>query len=159
MNQKTVCKISIFIFLVSLAATSYGGMSRSEAVKLKPKSDNDALLFAERFDPVLATLKHKVVFYLNDVKVLEPNKYHAVPLHLRPGKYNIRWEIYNKKGEQIKRYEYMAELQAGKVHETAVQFNFAWICSKKARVMKPQIFFLDLKFHDEMDLRNKIKPL
>ncbi len=159
MNQKTVLKTSIFIFLVSLTATSYGGMSRNEAMKLKPKSDNDALFFPQRIDSALVSLGDKVVFYLNDVKVVELSPgTTAVPLHLRPGKYNARYEIYNRNGEQKKRFEFLAELQAGKVYESYVRYTFMWICLKIS-VMKKSFFFLDMKFLEEMDLRNKIKPL
>ncbi len=158
-SKKVVFQIIIFLSIFSLSAVAFGEMSRKEAQRLKPKSENDSLLYVVRADSAAMSLKHKVVFHLNNMKVVELNYMGVAAVHLKPGKYDIKWECFNKNGKCIKEWKYSGELKPGKIHQTGINHNFVWGGFPIVTTQKNTLLMFSAKFEKELDMRNTIKPL
>lgn len=142
-----------FTFLFVLTACA--PLKPIQQVNLKPDT---GVLYVIREDAALS-MNDKIVVYLNKVKAAEINEFDGYKaLILTPGKYTIQFDVFNKKNELIKRYDYSEEVKPNKKYMCVIAFNFGWRGWKKFFDAEKKSIFARHKFRGEINLTGIIKP-
>lgn len=150
-NLKFWRKAAIF-FTLSLVIILITGC---KTLDIKPQKPGTAVLYVIRED-ALASYGHVVKVYLNDQFAVELKREEYAALHLKTGKYEIKWDIRKKDNQLIKEHVYSGTLSEGETRSSMIAYNFGWKGWK--RFMKGGSITAKFKFVGEIDLTNKIKP-
>jgi len=127
----------------------------------KFKSGEDAILYACRQNSIFS-YGDSVHFYVNKKKIgeLKGDKYFA--MHLKPGRYSVQWKVYSSSGKVLFDKDYGSTVfKAGIAYGTVVNHAFgAWRAPFKPYDVNIQgAMRRGVNLAEEIDLRNKIKPL
>ncbi|HOP63855.1 MAG TPA: hypothetical protein PK358_17405 [Spirochaetota bacterium] len=145
-----------FIFLIMLIAISF---TSCKSYDTKFKTAQDTILYAVRTD-ALFSYRDTVHFYLNGKKITEIKRDSYVAVHLKPGKYSVRYKVTASDGKVLMDKDYGPHVfKPGVAYGSAVIFAFFW---------HPPFDFYDTdiqgakrvspNLQEEIDLRNKVKP-
>ena len=148
----------IYFTLVLFIAVS---LTSCKTYDTKFKSPQDTILYIVRSNGD-ANRKDRVYFYLNGKKVAEIMDRKYIALHLKPGKYSARWEVFSPSGEKLADLDYGSEVfKAGVAYGCAINCRFQkWRAPFKYFDKNIQGAILvdpDAK-REEIDLRDTIKP-
>jgi hypothetical protein len=123
------------------------------------KSQQDTILYAVRQDSITSD-SDKVHFYLNGKKIVELNTNSYAALHLKPGKYTVRWMTYDENDKLLTKKEYSGYLKGGEANQSLINHAFfgwrGW--DKFDTDMQGAMLAGGVKLVEEKDLRNIIRP-
>jgi len=154
---RTVLNRLCFISGILLIAVIF---TSCKSYDTKFKSEQDTILYAVRKDALFSYVD-TVHFYLNEKKITEIKRDSYIALHLKPGKYSVRFKVTSGSGKVLMDEDYgSAVFEPGVAYGSAVIFFFYWhppfqpfdVNIQGAQRVTPYL-------QEEIDLRNKVKPL
>ena len=140
---------------VILTSTGCVALKPIEPVTLKP---NTSVLYVFREDSA-TSMSDKVFIYLNDKKateILDFDGYKA--LVLKPGKYNIKFEVFNKKNKLIKKKDFTSDIEPNRAYMCAIAYNFGWRGFDHFFDAEGKSIMFRFKFKGKVDLTKVIAP-
>ena len=143
------------LILMSLILTSIGcaALKPLQPVKIKP---NTSVLYVFREDSVVS-MSDKVIIYLNGKKateIIEFDGYKA--LMLKSGKYNIKFDVFNKEEKLIKQQDFSGVIEPNRAYMCSIAYNFGWRGFNRFFDAEGKSVFLRYKFRGEVDLTEVI---
>ncbi len=148
----------VYFSAVLLIAIS---LSSCKTYDTKFKSPQDTILYLIRSNGK-PNRDDRVYFYLNGKKVVEIMHRKYIALHLKPGKYSARWEVFSKTGKKLADLDYGSEVfSAGVAYGCAINCRFnKWRAPFKNfdKNIQGAIRIEPDYEKEEIDLRDSIKP-
>jgi hypothetical protein len=141
--------------LIILTSTGCVTLKPIEPVTLEP---NTSVLYVFREDSA-TSMSDKVNIYLNDKKateILEFDGYKA--LVLKPGTYTIKFEVFNKKNELIKKKDFTGAIDPNKAYMCGIAYNFGWRGFDHFFDAEGKSIMFRFKFKGKVDLTKVIAP-
>ena len=145
----------LILALVILTSTGCVVLKPIEPVTLK---SNTGVLYVFREDSAIS-MSDKVFIYLNDKKaaeILEFDGYKA--LILKPGTYTIKFEVFNKKNDLIKKKDFTGVIKPNSAKMCGIAYNFGWRGFDRFFDAEDKSISTKYKFKGTVDLTKVIAP-
>lgn len=96
-----------------------------QKLTVMPKSSEATVLSVIREDAAFS-LNHSVNVFLNDIEITKLDADSHKSLHVLPGVYKVRFEIFGSDNKFLKEITWTSPLEANDVYIAIVAYNFGW---------------------------------
>jgi|GEM_PF-1726475 len=150
-KMKNIKILSVCFTILFLFAGCMTGL------KVIPKSPDKSVLYVSRGDAPL-TFNHRVKVFLNGKEVIELGYDGYKALHIRPGTYDIEYQVIKSGGDKETVLKFSAMIPPNTVKFCSIAYNFGWRGPEELLDGDDVYLRAGYEFEGELDITKTVSP-